>query len=245
MRNVEVVANELVGWIKERVLSAGCKGVVLGLSGGVDSAVVAAASKRAFPDNTLGIIMPCESNPKDENDAMLLIERLNLTYKKVVLDDVFNSFKGVLEVNGSEPKLAVANIKPRLRMTTLYYHAAINNYLVAGTGNKSETTVGYFTKYGDSGVDILPIASFVKHEVWELARYFNVPDEIVNKAPSAGLWENQTDEKEMGITYRELDDYILSGSANDRVKEIVDKLNSKSQHKREFAKIFVPNSIER
>lgn len=242
MKNVELVAAEFVQWIKDTVTNAGGKGVVLGISGGVDSAVVAAACKRAFPENTLGIIMPCHSNPQDEKDGMLLIESLKINYKKVVLDNVFDTFLDVLGSTGDEPKLAVANIKPRLRMTTLYYHAALNNYLVAGTGNKSEVTVGYFTKYGDSGVDMLPLASFVKHDVWKLARYFNVPKEIVEKAPSAGLWENQTDEKEMGITYRELDTYILTGEAEERVKSIVDDLNRKSQHKREYAKIFVPKT---
>lgn len=243
MKNVDLVARELVCWIRDSVKNAGAKGVVLGISGGVDSAVAAAACKMAFPESTLGIIMPCHSNPQDEMDGMLLIESLNLDYKKVVLDNVFDEFLAQLGSTGDEPKLAVANIKPRLRMTTLYYHAALNNYLVVGTGNKSEFTIGYFTKHGDSGIDILPLASFVKHDVWELARYFNVPKEIIEKAPSAGLWENQTDEKEMGITYKELDTYIQTGEASDRVKEVVDNLNRKSQHKREFAKIFVPKNL--
>ena len=245
MENVERVAQELVDWIHNTITNSGAKGAVLGISGGVDSAVAAAACKKAFPDSTLGIIMPCHSNPQDEKDGMLLIESLGLKYEKVVLDDVFDTFSRALGSTGDEPKLAVANIKPRLRMTTLYYYAALNNYLVVGTGNKSEITIGYFTKYGDSGVDMLPLASFVKHEIWDLARYFGVPREIVEKAPSAGLWENQTDENEMGITYKELDTYILTGKAEERVKSIVDNLNSKSQHKREFAKIFIPDSLKK
>jgi NAD+ synthase len=245
MKNVDVVARELVEWIHNTVVNAGAKGVVVGISGGVDSAVVAAAAKRAFPNNTLGIIMPCHSNPQDEKDAMLLIEKLGLEYKKVVLDNVFDQLLKEIGSTGDEPKLAIANIKPRLRMTTLYYYAALNNYLVAGTGNRSEITIGYFTKYGDSGVDILPLASFVKHDVWELARYFGVPKEIIEKAPSAGLWENQTDEGEMGITYKELDHYILTGEGSDMVKKVVDELSRKSQHKREFAKMFEPESMNR
>jgi len=242
MFDVERVANELVEWLKERVYEAAAKGIVVGISGGVDSAVVAAASKKAFPNDTLGIIMPCYSNPQDEKDAMLLVNKLGIKYKKVVLDEVYDAILKAVGATGNENRLVLANIKPRLRMTTLYYHAALYNYLVAGTGNRSELTVGYFTKYGDSGVDIMPLASFVKHEVWELARYFNVPEEIINKAPSAGLWENQTDEKEMGITYKELDEYILTGNATEKVKRIVDELNRKSQHKREMPKIFVPSS---
>jgi NAD+ synthase len=239
LKNIDLISNNMVDWIKKVVTEAGAKGVVLGLSGGVDSAVVAAAAKRAFPDNTLGIIMPCHSNPQDEEDAMLLVDKFKLDYKKVVLDRAFDD---LIELFGGnmENRLAVANIKPRLRMITCYYHAQLHNYLVAGTGNKSELTVGYFTKHGDSGVDMLPLASLVKHEVWDLARYFEVPERIVDKAPSAGLWENQTDEKEMGITYKELDDYILTGKAEDRVKSIVDNLNAKSQHKREGAKVYIP-----
>lgn len=238
--NTQEVSHELVDWIYDTVKQAGCNGVVLGLSGGVDSAVVAAASKKAFPDNVLGIIMPCYSNEEDEKDAVLLAEALDIKYKKVVLDKVYDAFLAETDINGA-PRMALANIKPRLRMLTLYYHAANYNYLVAGTGNKSELTVGYFTKYGDSGADILPLASFVKHEVWDLAKYFDIPEKIINKPPSAGLWENQTDENEMGINYDELDTYILTGKADDRVKTIVDDLNRKSKHKREFAKIFVPN----
>jgi NAD+ synthase len=240
MKNVDVKAMELVDWIKDTVKSAGAKGVVLGLSGGIDSAVVAAASKKAFPDTTLGIIMPCHSNPQDEKDAVLLAERLDIKYIKVELDSVFDTFLQALGSKGDESRLTVANIKPRLRMTTLYYNASLNNYLVAGTGNKSEFTVGYFTKYGDSGVDMLPIVSFVKEEVYALARHFNVPEEIILKAPSAGLWENQTDESEMGITYKELDGYILTGEADDRVKNVVDELYRKSSHKRKLPVMFVP-----
>nr|WP_048571148.1 NAD(+) synthase [Clostridium cylindrosporum] len=239
MKDVEKVAEELVNWIKEKVKDAGCKGVVLGISGGIDSAVVAAAAKRAFPEDTLGIIMPCKSSDKDEIDAMKVIDALNINYKKVVLDNVFDSF--ISEVDHTYDKMAIANIKPRLRMTTLYYYAAMKGYLVAGTGNKSELTVGYFTKHGDSGVDMLPIASFVKRDVFRLAEYFNIPEEIINKAPSAGLWEDQTDEDEMGITYKELDEYILTGDAKDEVKDKIDLLNYRSAHKRSYPPIFTPS----
>lgn len=236
--NTEIKAEKLISWIERSVKDAGAKGVVFGLSGGIDSAVVAAACKRVFPDDSLGIIMPCQSNPQDEEDALIVADALNLRYEKVVLDDVFNSLMKAVNSKGDEPRLAIANIKPRLRMVTLYYHAAINNYLVAGTSNKSELTVGYFTKYGDSGSDIVPLAPFVKHEVWDIARYLGVPEKIIDKKPTAGLWENQTDESEMGITYNELDTYILTGKGEDRVKNTVDNLNKKSRHKREFAKMF-------
>ncbi|MEG0370876.1 MAG: NAD(+) synthase [Clostridium sp.] len=218
------------------VKNANSKGVVLGISGGIDSAVVAAAAKRAFPDDTLGLIMPCGSSDEDESDAMLVIRALNIRYKKVDLDSTFNEF--IKNADETYDKMAIANIKPRLRMTTLYYYAAINSYLVSGTSNKSELTVGYFTKHGDSGVDMLPIASFIKQDVFKLAEYFNIPQKIINKAPSAGLWDNQTDEDEMGISYKDLDKYILTGEASQEVSDRVDLLNYRSRHKREFPPIF-------
>ncbi|MEF9953106.1 MAG: NAD(+) synthase, partial [Clostridium sp.] len=165
MKDVEVVALELIDWIRDTVKNANAKGVVLGISGGIDSAVVAAAAKRAFPNDTLGIIMPCKSNPQDEIDAMKVINSLDINYKKVELDATFDAFLG--SVDHTYDVMAVSNVKPRLRMTTLYYYGAMNSYLVAGTSNKSELTIGYFTKHGDSGVDMLPIASFVKRDVYK------------------------------------------------------------------------------
>ncbi|MEF9952480.1 MAG: NAD(+) synthase [Clostridium sp.] len=239
MKEIEVVALELIDWIKERVKNANSKGVVLGISGGIDSAVVAAAAKRAFPDSTLGIIMPCHSNPQDEIDAMKVINELGINYKKVDLSVSFDAF--IASVDHTYDKMAIANVKPRLRMTTLYYYAAVNSYLVAGTSNKSELTIGYFTKHGDSGVDMLPIASFLKRDVYKLARYFNIPEDIINKPPSAGLWDNQTDEDEMGISYEDLDNYIETGEASEKVSNRVDLLNYMTRHKREFPPMFKPS----
>ncbi|MGE5629692.1 MAG: NAD(+) synthase [Caulobacteraceae bacterium] len=244
MSKIDKTINEAVDWIRNTVNEAGAKGVVLGLSGGIDSAVVAALSKKAFPDSTLGILMPCHSNPVDSEHAMLVAEALKLDTKTIVLDDAFDNMKKVLGVKESDPKLAVANIKPRLRMVTLYYFAGVHNYLVAGTGNRSELTIGYFTKYGDSGVDMLPIASFVKSEVRELAANLNIPEIIITKAPTAGLWENQTDENEMGMSYKELDNYILTGNASNEIKEKVDGMNARSEHKRMVALKFVPSDKE-
>lgn len=123
-------------------------------------------------------------------------------------------------------------------MTTLYYYAQIKRYLVAGTSNKSEFTVGYFTKHGDSGVDILPIVDLLKEEVFELARYLNIPEIIINKPPSAGLWEDQTDEKEMGFSYNELDVYIRTGEAKDSIKERIEAMYYRSEHKRKFPHMY-------
>lgn len=241
MIDIDRTVAEAVNWLKNTVEEAGAKGIVLGLSGGIDSAVVAALTKRAFPDNTLGIIMPCYSSSEDVEHAKLVEKALELETHTVVLDDAFDTMKRLVGAKESDPKLAIANIKPRLRMITLYYYAGIHNYLVAGTGNRSEYTVGYSTKYGDGGVDIQPIASFVKTEVKELAAYLGIPEIIITKPPTAGLWENQTDEKEMGMTYEELDNYILTGNAADHIKEKVDKMNKRSEHKRRTPLVFVPS----
>ncbi len=237
MKNVEKICNEITQWLKDVVEDAGCKGLVLGLSGGIDSSVVAVLSKRVFPNNTLGIIMPCYSNKQDEQHAKLLADTFDIEAKKINLNNIYDSFINKLNDDGSN-KLAIANIKPRLRMITLYYHAQKNKYLVAGTGNRSELTIGYYTKHGDGGVDILPIAGLVKHEVRELARYLKIPNCIIDKAPSAGLWEKQTDENEMGFSYKQLDDYIKTGQVEDSIKFKIEKMNNESEHKRRMPLVF-------
>jgi NAD+ synthase len=239
MKNIEMVCNEAVEWIKEKVNNAGAKGIVLGMSGGIDSAVVAALVKRAFPDNSFCVTMPCYSNPIDEQHAKLAADAIGMEMKTVVLNEAFDTMKKLVGAKDTDPKLAIANIKSRLRMITLYYYAGSNNYLVAGTGNRSELTIGYFTKYGDGGSDMLPIASFVKKEVRALAEYLGVPDIIITKPPTAGLWEDQSDEIEMGMTYEQLDNYILTGEGIEDVKCKVDMMNKRSEHKRVPIPTFV------
>jgi NAD+ synthase len=240
MKNVEKVCNEAVEWIKDRVNSAGAKGVILGMSGGIDSAVVAALVKRAFPNDCFCVTMPCYSNPIDEEHAKLVADAVGIEMKTVVLNDAFDTMKKLVDSKETDPKLAIANIKSRLRMVTLYYYAGVNNYLVAGTGNKSEITIGYFTKYGDGGTDMLPIASFVKKEVRALAEYLEIPEIVITKPPTAGLWENQSDEKEMGMSYEDLDNYILTGEGSEDVKNKVEMMFKRSEHKRVGIPKFVP-----
>ncbi len=230
--NAQLVADQLIKWLKEQVTAAGCQGVAFGLSGGVDSAVVAGLASKAFGEQALGIIMPCHSDPEDAVHGELCAKAFDLPYLTIDLSEAFDQMCRTLAVQADDPQLAVANIKPRLRMTTLYYHAAKRRALVLGTGNRSELTIGYFTKHGDGGVDLMPIAGLVKRQVWELAACLGVPQEIIDKKPSAGLWAGQDDEKEMGISYRELDDYILTGAASAHVREVVDRLNKVSAHKR-------------
>ncbi|AZR74129.1 NAD(+) synthase [Anoxybacter fermentans] len=233
MANYEKLTEKLVDWIRNKVRDAHAKGAVVGLSGGIDSSVTAVLCKKAFPDSTLGIIMPCYSNPQDEEDARLVAETFDIPYKVVHLEKTFDALRDAIGGTEklSQDNLALANIKPRLRMTTLYYFASLYNALVVGTDNRSELTVGYFTKYGDGGIDLAPLGNLVKTQVRELARHLGIPERIITKAPSAGLWENQTDEAEMGITYEELDHYILTGEAEPRVKEVVDRLHARSLHK--------------
>ncbi|MDR7870141.1 MAG: NAD(+) synthase [Tissierellaceae bacterium] len=239
MDNIQLVVDELVTWLRDKVHNAGAKGLVFGLSGGVDSAVLAGLSKLAFPHTSVGIIMPCHSDPMDEEHAFLVAKALNLDTETIDLTSTFDTM--LKNFKSSENKLAIANIKPRLRMTTLYYYAQSLNYLVAGGSNKSEFTVGYFTKHGDSGVDLLPLAEFVKTEIWELAEYLNIPDIIINKAPSAGLWSNQTDEGEMGFTYEVLDSFIKTGNADENAKNKIQNMFEKSSHKREYPPIYKVN----
>jgi NAD+ synthase len=230
----ELLAKKLSLWIKEKVVAAGCKGAVLGMSGGIDSSVVAALCIKVFPKTTLGLIMPCCSIPGDKQHADVMAKKFSIPTKTIILDSLFNTCIKILpgfKPDASLMQLARANLKARLRMITLYYTANQLKYLVIGSGNRSELTVGYFTKHGDSGVDILPLGNLVKKQVRELARYLKIPPEIIDKAPSAGLWEGQTDEGEMGFTYEVLDNYILTGKAPPAVRKRIDNMHTASAHK--------------
>jgi len=232
---METLVQKLCIWMEDKVTEAKAKGIVFGLSGGLDSAVVAALSIRIFPQNTLAIIIPCHSLEDDINDALDFINKFDIPYKITDVSKVYDLFINLLNDKKKEGsfKLAEANIKPRLRMTTLYYFANKLNYLVVGTGNKSELMIGYFTKYGDGGADILPLGNLLKSQVKELAEYLGIPKKIINKPPSAGLWEGQTDEKEIGISYEQLDKYLRTGRSSNKIieKKIQDKI-TKSAHKR-------------
>ncbi len=237
MKDIQEVIDDLVLWLQEKVSKAGAKGIAFGLSGGVDSAVMAGLSKLAFPNTSLGLIMPCHSDPIDEEHGLLVAKSLNLDIEKIDLTSTYDTLLDASKLNLNH-KMAMANIKPRLRMTTLYYFAQSYNYLVAGSSNKSEFLIGYFTKHGDSGVDLLPLASFVKKEIWELAKVLNIPDVIINKAPSAGLWNDQTDEEEMGFSYQILDNYIKTKEGPKLEIDKIDKMYNISSHKREFPPIY-------
>lgn len=230
-----VLARKMAAWISQQVRAANMNGVVFGLSGGLDSAVVAGLAKLALPDGALGVILPIHSDPLDREHALLVARTFDLKVLDVDLSTAYDAFQSAVSMplaGGDAPRLALANIKPRLRMAALYFYASLHSALVLGTGNLSEYTVGYFTKHGDGGVDLMPLASLVKAQVRELAVYLEVPQVILDKPPTAGLWANQTDEAEMGVTYAELDQYILTGKAEPHVKERVDHLAAISAHKK-------------
>lgn len=226
---MEKKVEEIVKWMQEVVSQAKGKGLVFGLSGGIDSAVIAGLAKKAFPNDSLGILMPIHSIDEDEEDAILVAEALKLKTKKV---DLTKTFDTLLESSfESKNKMAKSNIKPRLRMTTLYYYAQDLGYLVAGPSNASEYYIGYLTKHGDTGADLFPLINFVKSEVVELAKVLNIPDKVIYKKPSAGLYLGQTDELELGFSYDELDKVIKEDYVGPN-REKIDHMHTISQHKR-------------
>lgn len=231
----------IVSWIKKEVKNSRAKGIVLGLSGGIDSSVVVSLAKEAVGrKNVLGLLMPCHSHGQDSEHAKLIVRKLKIKTKTV---DLSNIYDNLLRLLPKAKGLAPANLRPRLRMMVLYYFANKMNYLVAGTGNKSEAMVGYFTKYGDGGVDILPIADLLKTQVRKLAKELGVPEPIITKPPTAGLWPGQTDEGEMGITYPELDSILGALEIKKRQTVSIVKVNKvkkmmrNSEHKRLGPKI--------
>jgi NAD+ synthase len=239
--SVNEEAAKISAWIKTKIKESGAKGVLVGLSGGIDSSLVAVLSKMAVGDNLLGLIMPCHSNPTDIEHAETVARKFSIRTQTIDLAPVNDLLVKVLPEGNA---MARANLRPRLRMMTLYYFANSLGYLVAGTDNKTESFTGYFTKYGDGGVDILPISHLLKRQVRALARELGVPEEIITKPPSAGLWEGQTDEGEMGITYEELDAIIAgietghTDGLNPALVEKARRMHAASEHKRRLPPSF-------
>lgn len=221
-------------FVRDYLEKSHCKQYVLGLSGGVDSSLVAAITKAAVGKEKLTCIMiPIESHPSDLEDAMELASQLDLNY--IVIDGTTSYRETVnrfLEQGIELDRATLSNLKVRIRMTILYAYAQKVGGLVIGTDNKDERYTGYFTKYGDGAVDLLPIVHLVKSEVVEGCKIYGISDRLAERTPSAGLFEGQTDETEMGVKYSDLDKYLLGGEIDSKSKERIEHLHRISEHKR-------------
>ncbi len=209
----EEATKKITNFIKAYVKKSGTKGAVIGLSGGIDSAVTTYLAVRALGrENVLAIIMPEMSltPPEDVLDATEVANILNIEFSVVDISETLNSFIISIPEFVEDDRMSMGNLKARIRMCTLYYYANMMNRIVVGTGNRTELLLGYFTKYGDGGVDIEPLGNLFKTQVRELARYLDVPRHIIDKPPTAGLWPGQTDEKELGLTYEEIDNALVA-----------------------------------
>jgi len=212
MRTLDYIklSSEIQNWIRTYVSSAKAEGIVVGLSGGIDSAVTAALSVTAIgKENVIALGLPCESISKDLEDAKLIAKMLEIKFEIIDLTSIYRAFLGTISPKIEANNMAKANLKPRLRMMALYFVGqSLGNYLVAGTGNRAELAIGYFTKYGDGGVDIEPIGNLYKSEVRQVAKVLNIPESITRKPPSPGLWLGQTDEGEIGLSYDTIDEIL-------------------------------------
>ena len=200
-------------------------GIVVGLSGGIDSTLAAYLACEALgSDKVFGIVMPSVTTPTEDNIHGIEIAKiLGINYTQIAIDSILNEYLSVTGLD--ENTLAVGNLKARIRMSIIYYYANAKNYLVSGTGNKSEILIGYFTKHGDGACDMEPIGDLYKTDVYELARHMEVPTEIIEKPPRAGLWNNQTDEDEISMDYDTLDRILyLYTEKNNGNTEIGEKL---------------------
>jgi NAD+ synthase len=261
------LADEIADWLRYQMDQAGATRLVLGLSGGIDSAVVCALSTMAAgPSRVIAAIMPIHSRSDDIRDAELVATTFEVIPRAIDLVPAHDALIAAMPGEGAagledanvDPnrqsirrQLALANVKPRLRMTSLYYLANRYNGMVVGTGNKTELAIGYFTKYGDGGVDLLPLGDLDKTAVRGLARELGVPERVISKAPSAGLWEGQTDEAEIGVTYDQLDRALAAIPGEERKEPIdaatmdrISALVAASEHKRRAIPVFRRDAVD-
>ncbi|MCD1294733.1 NAD+ synthase [Methanocella sp. CWC-04] len=239
--------NKIMESIVRVVELSNSNGAILAISGGIDSALVATLASRVV--DVYGLIMPdsTSTDPDDIQHARELAESLGIDYEIIDISSIVQAiYRSRPELGPEECKLAYANVKPRVRMIMNYFAANLDGRIVLGTGNKTELCLGYFTKYGDGGVDILPIGDLYKTRVWQLSRHLGIPEHIVSKAPSAGLWKGQTDEAELGLSYKTADMILYAmfdkGLTREQIKketgvddESIDKVMQRirgSEHKR-------------
>lgn len=242
--------------MRDQVEAAGARGLIVGMNGGLDSAVVSCLCQLALPGAVVGALLPCQSDPDDEAHARLVAAHVKLPTVTISLDDVYDPLAHALRAAAaevprnlvrSEPppedvrsRIPLSNVKPRLRMTALYFLANRLGCLVAGAANRSELSIGYLTKYGDSLGDLLPIGNLLKGQVRMLARDLGVPAVIVNKPPSTGLWLGQTDEAEIGFGYADLEAYLTKGpeAVAPALALRIERLIRAGEHKRALVPAF-------
>lgn len=238
----------LLNWIQNYVRTSKAKGVIVGNSGGKDSAVVIGLCSKALgADNVFAVAMPCSSNSQDLKDATLVANTFNVKMLTIDLSTIYNNLLISItkQIDSNLNETTSINIRPRLRMTTLYALAQQYNYLVVGTGNACESFVGYTTKWGDNACDFNPLAEFTVSEVLEIAKIIGVPYSIINKAPNDGLGYG-TDEEKLGVTYKEIEEYISTGTTfNNDSMEKIKYLHKQSEHKRHKIPIYNRNNTKK
>ena len=224
--NCQKTKDAIVEFIKLKVSESKTDGIVVGLSGGIDSTLIAyLACEAVGKDNVFGIVMPSATTPAEDTvHGIEIAKRLGIEYREIAIDSILNEYLCLTQLE--EDSLAIGNLKARIRMSIIYYYANAKNYLVSGTGNRSEILIGYFTKHGDGACDMEPIGDLYKSEVYKLSEYLNIQEEIIKKPPRAGLWENQSDEEEIGMSYDLLDEILYLFTERDmKNSQIAERLD--------------------